>query len=142
MKRLILSVLLLPSVMHANVIKCPERFPANDTVLPASPSYGSASVRVTEARLSNAYFLEGPIYSPRMVIPNETDVKGGFDVKFGFLPDLPRWLVCKYGGERWGTGNIERWERMPDTINSCVQKVREIKIPHSTSDWTAAAVCK
>jgi hypothetical protein len=45
-------------------------------------------------------------------------------------------------GERWGGGPIERWERMPDTINSCAMKVREIKIPHTTSDWTAAAVCK
>jgi hypothetical protein len=140
--RLLLATLALSSVVHAGEIKCPDRFPVKYVALPANPSYGGASVRITEARLSNAYFIEGQIYGPRVFIPDTTKVKGGYDLKFGLLPNQPRWLVCKYGGERWGGGPIERWERMPDTINSCAMKVREIKIPHTTSDWTATATCK
>lgn len=142
MRRLLFVASLLSSVAHAGEIKCPERFPEKDIVLSASPSREGTAVRITAGRLSNAYFVEGEIYAPRVFIPDTTKVKGGLDLKFGFLPNQPRWLVCVYGGESWGGGDIERWERMPDAVNSCVMKVREIKIPQTTSDWTQTSVCK
>jgi hypothetical protein len=50
--------------------------------------------------------------------------------------------VCRYGGQHWGSGQIERWEQLPKRFTRCLQKEREIKVPHTTSDWSAAATCK
>lgn len=141
MKTILLAVVLQSSVAHAQVIECPARFPAKEVTLPASPSDPGAAARVTTARLSGAYFIEGQIYGPRVFIPETETVPGGLDIKFGFLPNQPRWLVCKYGGTRWGSGEIERWTRIPGRMNNCDMKVREIKVPHTTSDWSVTTTC-
>jgi hypothetical protein len=113
-----------------------------EVALPTPPSDVGGNTRIRPARLSGAYFETGPLYVPPMFVPLITKVKDGWDTEYLFgPPEQPRWLVCRYGGTRWGSGEIERWEKLPQHFTRCVQKVREIKIPYGSSDWTATAAC-
>ena len=145
MKPLIFATIMLSTLGHAEMIKCPERFPAQDVSLPTAPSGEEGGARVQPARLSGAYFEIGPLFAPPTV-PLITKVKGGWDTEYLLGPidnHEPRWLVCRYGGQQWGGGQIERWEKLPKRFTRCLQKVRAARIPYTTNtDWTQSAVCE
>lgn len=145
MRRLLLAAIVFSSVAHAEIIKCPERYPTKDVALSADAADGGGTARVRPARLSGAYFESGPLYVPPTV-PLITKVKGGWDTEYLFGPPEygdPRWLICRYGGQQWGEGEIERWEKLPQHFTRCFEQVRGTKIPGTTSiAWTQTAICK
>ena len=93
------------------------------------------------ARLSNAYMVSGQIYSKQEFVPAIKNVKGGLDIGYNF-PGSERWLVCEYGGGERLAASIEWWDKLAPNITECELKLRETKVKHGESSWTAAASCK
>jgi len=142
MRTLLFAALLLFSTAHAEVITCPERFPTKDMALSDNPAGRHGLARLKPARLSNAYMISGELYSEEQFVPDITKVEGGRDVRYSFTPDDTNWLVCEYGGGERVGGSIQLWEKINPKISGCELKIREIKVPHTASDWSAAAACK
>jgi len=149
MRTLLFAALVLCASVKGEVIKCPERYPSKDVLLPEIPSGHQSSARLIPARLSLAYMYFGDLYGEQYLEgPGSRKVKDGWDTEYNFTPQETKWLVCVYGGTEWSGldrisgGSIERWEKLDPKIISCVLKVRETKIGASLSDWTATASCK
>lgn len=141
MKAILIALVLSSVVAHAEEFRCPEQFPTKDVAL----SDGGGTSRIRSAHISGAYFERGPLYVDPTV-PDITKVKSGWDIEFPLgSPDNPepRWLVCRYGGHKWGEGVVERWEKLPKRFTRCLVKVRETKIPGTTdTEWTYKASCE
>ncbi|TFW27959.1 STY0301 family protein [Massilia horti] len=135
--------IVLASAVNAQEVECPKFFPAEVITLGGKLSGHAASARLTSANLSFAYMFSGQLYAEQtMVPPGDEKVKGGWNTEFYFTPEEKHWLVCRYGGSKWGDGNIERWEQLGQKITSCMLKVREFRHPHTPTDWSATAICK
>ncbi|HEV7817331.1 MAG TPA: STY0301 family protein [Janthinobacterium sp.] len=143
------AALVLASTANAEVIECPKLFPSKDITLSEVPLGHKGNARVQRAHLSLAYMYVGELYGEQYLVgPDVRNSKGGMDIEHGFRPEDTKWLVCRYGGNEWSrseqgvSGTIEWWEKLDPKITSCVLKIREIKVPHTTSDWTATTTCK
>lgn len=93
--------------------------------------------------LTYAYMYFGELYGEQYLTPPASKkVKGGWDAKYNFVPEFKNWLVCRYGGDEWGGGNVERWERLDPKITSCLLQVRKVKEPQTQATWKATAACE
>lgn len=143
MKILMCAALVLSSIANAQPIECPKLFPAKDTALPELAPGNVGKVRVRQAHLSFAYMYFGDLFGEQTLVgPEAKKVKGGWDSEYGFSPQDTNWLICRYGGSSWGSGDIELWQKVPPNVTSCVLKVRQVSEPHSPAGWTAKAICK
>ncbi len=85
--------------------------------------------------------VSGELYAEQQFVPDIHKVKGGSDIGYNF-PNEGRWLVCEYGGSARLAGRIELWEKLSPTITECVLKLRETKVRHGESSWSASATCR
>lgn len=143
MNKLLLVSLVLSSTAHAQVIECPKLFPSNETAFSEVSLGKTGAARVQRGHLSHAYMYFGELYGEQFFTPPVSKkVKGVWDAKYTFSPEYKNWLVCTYGGDAWGGGTVERWERLDPKITSCLLKVRQVKEPQMQTVWKATADCK
>lgn len=132
------AFLLISAVAEAQIFyKCPEVYPEKKS---------------QSARLTNATMYFGELHGNGAMHGDVAQVKGGTDIRFGFPDDMPKWLVCQYGGKRIsGTsisgaqviGGRELWIQLDRFIDVCDLKIRETPAAVSTDiTWTATATCK
>lgn len=142
MNKFLLATLLLSSAVRAEVIECPKLFPSEETALPEAGLGKTGAARIQRGHLSHAYIHFGEMYAePFFTPPPSKKVKGGWDAKYSFAPEYKNWLVCRYGGDVWGGGTVERWQSLDPKLSSCLLKVREVKEPHVQAGWKASADC-
>lgn len=143
MRNILFAALMLASTVNAQDVECPKSYPTKAVTLTDKPLGHEGNARLRSAYLSFAYMFSGELYAEQtMVPPGGKKVKGGWDTEFYFTPGEPHWLVCRYGGSKWGDGDIEWWEKLGQKITSCTLKVREYKHPNTTTDRTVTATCK
>lgn len=120
----------------AQTYRCPPRYPPNGT--PA-------------AVLSNAAMYLGEMHGNGALHGDIEEVKDGTDTHYSLPDDVPKWLVCQYGGERIaGTaisgarviGGRDWWIPLDPRIEVCDLKLRETAVDRGISVWEAIAICK
>lgn len=143
MTRALLAALVFSSVAQAEVIECPQYYPAAATTLPSSASDSKGTVQLRRSHLSFARIYTGELYGEQMFTPPASNkVKGGWDATYDVDAQGGNWLICRYGGAEWGTGVVDRWEKLKVTSKECVLQVRQNTVRHAGTRWTAAADCK
>lgn len=144
MKTLLFAAVALScAAANAQVIPCPQFYPTKEVTLSEIPSGGHKGIgRLRGAKLSSASMSFDMPYGNVELQGDIREVKDGRDIRYGFDPGQTKWLICVYGGgERIG-GTIEWREKVDPKVTSCELKIREVKVSHAASDWTATATCK
>lgn len=135
--------MILSSTAHAVEVACPDVYPPKTLTLAPDASDPQGYGLMKRAHLSYTYIHDGDLYSEQtMVPPAPTKVKGGWKTEFGVFPEKENWLVCVYGGETWGLGRLERWQRLDSKLTSCMLHVKQTKVRQNPTIWNAWAVCK
>ncbi|NHZ64098.1 STY0301 family protein [Massilia genomosp. 1] len=143
MKTLLLTAMILSSAAHAVEVKCPDVYPPKTLTLAPDSSDPEGHGLMKRAHLSYTYMQEGELYSEQTLVPPApVKVKGGWKTEFGLATEMDNWLVCVYGGETWGVGRLERWQRIDRTLTTCILHVKQTKVRQNPYIWTAWAVCK
>jgi len=137
MKTLLCAALALTSVCtSAQTYRCPTRYPSNRT--PAI-ALSSAAMYLGEKHGNSA--LHGDI----------EEVRNGTDTHYSFPDDVPKWLVCQYGGRRVAgsaiggarvIGGQDWWMPLDPLVDACDLKIREAALDQGVSLWSATAICK
>jgi hypothetical protein len=120
MRAALLFLLALAPQAHAQVVECPKFYPWEDTVLAEVPYRHQGKGVVAKGRLRGATAYTGEFNGQAELQGMRKDVKGGFDVQYGFAPGELKWLVCTYGG-----GDIAWWEQLDSKVTSCKLSVRK-----------------
>ncbi len=143
LKALLLAGFLLSSTVQAVEVACPDFYRSKTLTLPPDSSDPEGHGLMKPAHLSYTYIHDGDLYSEQTLVPPpSTKVKGGWQTGFGVVPDTDNWLVCVYGGQTWGDGRLERWQRLDSKLTSCVLHVRQTKVRQNPTAWKAWAACK
>lgn len=141
LKTLLVIAVVLPRAAVAEVITCPERFPSAEIRLPEGQTGRQGTARLLSARLSGAYMVSGDLYAEQEFIPDIKKVPGGHDITYSF-PGNGRWLVCEYGGSARLAGSVQWWDKLNPRFTECELKLRETRLQHAESKWSATANCK
>jgi hypothetical protein len=120
MKTLFLIGLLVVPLVQARPIECPKFYPWEDSRLTEVPYQHNGTGIVSKSRLTGAGVFEGELNGRGERVGMRRDVKGGYDVEFGFMPGEQKWVVCSYGK----AGEINWWERLDPKATRCVLQVR------------------
>ena len=84
--------------------------------------------------------VSGDLYAEQEFVPDIKKVAGGHDITYNF-PGNGRWLVCEYGGSARLAGSIQWWNKLNPRIMECELKLRETRLQHAESKWSATASC-
>ena len=137
MKTLMFAALVVSCTgANAQTYRCPTRYPSNG--MPA-------------VALSNATMYLGERHGNSVLHGDIEAVKDGTDTHYSFPDDVPKWLVCQYGGERIAgsaisgarvVGGRDWWIPLDTSIDICDLSIREAALDRGVSLWSAIAVCK
>jgi hypothetical protein len=133
MKTPMLLILSLPClVANAQSYRCPADFEG--------------------AHLSNAKIQIGVRQTAHALHGDVEQRQDGTNIDYTLPDDVPRWLVCQYGGRRIGgtaisgpdvIGGREAWIQLNPLIHTCKLAIRASeKLVSGASNWTAEASCK
>ncbi|NHZ64095.1 STY0301 family protein [Massilia genomosp. 1] len=140
---LLLAAIFLSSAAQAVEVTCPDFYRSKTLTLAPDSSDPEGHGLLKPAHLSYTYIHDGDLYSEQTLVPPaSTKVKGGWQTEFSVVPETDNWLVCGYGGQTWGDGSLERWQRLDSKLSSCVLRVTQTKEPRSQTVWKARASCK
>jgi hypothetical protein len=143
MKTLLLTAMILSSAVQGVEVKCPDFYPRAALKLAFEATDPEGQGLMKPANLSYTYIHDGALYSEQSLVPPPpTKEKGGWRIDVGIVPQSDNWLVCVYGGETWGGGSLERWQRLDSKLTSCVLHVKQTKVRQNPFIWNAWAVCK
>jgi hypothetical protein len=117
MRGALISLLLACGAACAEVIECPPAYPLASTPL-ASDSKAFAS----RSLLFGGGVFIGELGGIGELRGDDRTVKGGFDVRFGFGQNEPRWFVCNYGRD----GAISSWRTIDVKATSCMMRQRTL----------------
>lgn len=137
MKALVLAALVASCTgAIAQTYRCPARYPANGTPAVA---------------LSNAAMYLGEKHGNSVLHGDIEEVRSGTDTHYSFPDDVPKWLVCQYGGQRIAGSALSSarvvdghdwWIPLDPLIDVCDLRIREAALDRSVKLWSAIAVCK
>lgn len=137
MKSLLTAALVLACAgVNAQTYRCPNTYPTKG--MPHIP-------------LSNAAIYLGERYGKSAVHGDIEVLKDGTDIHYSLPDDIPRWLVCQYGGKRIdGTdiraaqvvGSRDWWIPLDPSIEVCDLKIRLAKLDKDIGPRTATTICK
>ena len=135
MKTLLIATLLVSCAgATAQTYRCPARYPD-----------GTPAVT-----LSNAAMYLGEKHGSSALHGDIEEVKDGTDTHYSFPDDVPKWLVCQYGGQRIAgsaiggarvVGSRDWWIPLDPLIDVCDLRIREAPLDRGVSLWSAIAVC-
>jgi hypothetical protein len=120
----------------AQTYHCPTHYPFNGTPV---------------AALSNAAIYLGEKHGDSVLHGDIEEVEGGTDTHYSLPDDIPKWLVCQYGGERISgsaingarvVGGRDWWLPLDPQVDACDLKLRETAPDRGGSIWSAKAICK
>lgn len=120
----------------AQTYRCPTRYPSNGTPV---------------ISLSNAAMYLGEMHGKSALHGDIEETKDGTDTHYSFPDDVPKWLVCQYGGERISgsainaarvVGGRDWWIPLDPLIEACDLKIREGAPGRGAGPWSAIAICK
>ena len=137
MKALLFAALMVSCAgAAAQTYRCPHRYPTNGTPAIA---------------LSNAAMYLGEKHGEGALHGDIEEVKDGTETHYSFPDDVPKWLVCQYGGERISGSTIgaarvlggrDWWIPLDPLIEACDLKIREGARDRGAGLWSAIAICK
>ena len=104
MRWLPIALLALGAAAQAQTVECPKQH--------AGAALQSGAIRVGPAE--DRTELAGG---------DETETKGGYEIRYRFPGHEPKWLMCAYGKD----GGIQRFEKMAERTTACTIKVRETR---------------
>jgi hypothetical protein len=117
MRAALISLLLACGTVRAEVIECPPAYPLAPTPL-ADDSKAFAS----RSLLFGGGVFIGELGGTGEMRGDDRAVKDGYDVRFGFGPNEPRWFVCSYGRD----GAISSWRTINVKATSCMMRRRTL----------------
>lgn len=100
---------------NAQVIECPATFPYESAALAAD-----SKAIVEPSRLSGGGAYIGELGGRGELRGIDKQVKGGFDVQYGFRESDTKWFVCGYGRD----GAIGSWRAIEAKATMCMMRQR------------------